>query len=379
MNFVMVALLAMAALELAYGLRKKKGAHTLRDTASSVAMGIGQQTFNVFLVSGFLGVYVTVHARFGLFAVDPGTLWQWVPLVILCDLAFYTGHRMAHEVNIFVAGHVPHHQAEDFNLLSSLRQGWAAWIQMAPYYLPLAVLGFPIEMLIEGQIGIMCAQFLSHYGATRVRLGVLDEIFITPENHRVHHGHGPRYGGKNCGGMLVIWDRLFGTFAQEDPADPVQIGNGLQLDFHDPIEAHLDYYRRIWFVSKSRKGLVAKIAIWFQSPGVLYRELAALDYEATRLNRAPVTPADVRLVVASGLLSIGLFFVHRALFQHGDAIVRLATTASTIGSLVLLGRVLGGWLPFRRAGKATEAAAPRMNPGFEPARTHPMSSSMRAA
>lgn len=357
MNLAIGLLLALAIVELAVALVRRKKVHSLRDTASSIAMGIGQQTVNVYLASGFLGLYALVHGRFGVFTMDRGTWWHWVLLVLGCDLAFYTGHRTAHSVNLFVAGHVVHHQAEDFNLLSSLRQGWAAWVQMFPFYLPLAIAGFPLEMLVQGQVAIMCAQFLSHYGASRVDLGVLDRIFVTPRNHRVHHGFGPRYGGANCGGLLVVWDRLFGSYVEEDEADPVVIGNGLTLNFHDPIEAHVDYYRRIWFVARRRQGF-GKVSIWFSSPAVLYRELRRLGYESpSALNRSAASRADARLVVVWVTVCIALFALHRAMYDHHGAIVRVATGASMLAALVVLGRLLSGWRPFAAARAQTAGRA----------------------
>lgn len=350
----MAVLLGLAVFELVFAVRAKKQVHSLRDTTSSIAMGIGQQTLNLYLAGLFLALYAFVHAH-APFAKSSGTWWHWVILVFGCDLAFYTGHRTAHSVNLFVAGHVPHHQAEDFNLLSSMRQGWVAWVQMFPFYLPLAALGFPIEMLIEAQIGVMCFQFLSHYGATSMRLGILDKIFVTPRNHRVHHGYGRKYGGKNCGGMFVIWDRLFGSFAEEEEIDPVKIGSGFAVNFHDPVEAHVDYYRRIAFVAKHRRGL-GKLTIWFQSPGTLLRELARLDYEPSALNRAPVTPLDARWIVAWAVVCLGVFVVHRALFEKSGTPLRIATGAATIGALFVLGRFLSGWRPLARRELTAESA-----------------------
>lgn len=188
MNVIMPVLFAAAALETVLALRARRGVHSFRDTISSISLGIGQQAFNVYVAAGFLAVYVAAHRSLAPWHLSPRVWWHWVLVVVGCDLAYYVAHRSAHTVNLFVAGHVVHHQAEDFHLLSSLRQSWTAWMLMFPFFLPLSVLGVPLEMFVYGQAGIMVFQFLSHIGAVRPRLGVLDRVFVTPRNHRIHHG-----------------------------------------------------------------------------------------------------------------------------------------------------------------------------------------------
>lgn len=349
MNIVMVALLVIALLELVYALLERKPVHSFRDTISSVSLGIGQQAINVYLAGGFLAAYAWIHGSVSLARADMAVWWHWVIVVFACDLAYYTGHRSAHSINLFVAAHVVHHHAEDFNLLSSLRQSWTAWILIAPFFLPLAFFGVPLEMFVYGQLGIMCFQFLSHTGVFRMRLGILDRIFITPRNHRVHHGSHPPYWGANCGGMFVLWDRVFGTYVEEQPDLPVRIGSGLELDFYDPFEANLDYYRRICFVSKHRRGLLEKIRIWFQSPQVLSEDLARFGYAARSrprdVNRAPLSRREGLLIILGLATSVAVFAAHRALFEAQPPVVNLATGLGVMLSLWLLGRLLRGALP----------------------------------
>jgi len=343
MNGLMVLLVAIAAIEVAFALLTRRGVHTFRDTLSSVANGVGQQAITIFLGASFLGAYAWVADHAPLRA-DPSVWWQWPLLLLGIDLCYYVGHRTMHRVNFFVAGHVVHHQALDFNHVSALRQGWTAWIVVFPFFLPLAVLGVPVEMFVIGQTGIMFLQFFAHNGTFQGRLGFLEGIFQTPANHHVHHGVNAPYRNQNYGGMFVIWDRVFGTYVPKDPAVPIVMGSGMDVNFHDPFEANWDYYRRIVFVMKRRPTLWGKIAIWFQSPRVLIDEARAHRYGEVLgtepLVVGPLPGRDRALAVAALVGAVVLLYVHRLAFDANPLVVRVATGAAVLGMLWLVGRLL---------------------------------------
>ncbi len=344
LSIVVPGLLLLAVLELVYALLSKRGVHSFRDTVSSVALGIGQQTINVYLTAAFLAVFALAHERFAIFHADRHAVWQWVVLIFAADLCYYCGHRTAHTVNLFVGSHIVHHHAEDFNLLSALRQSWTAWALMFPFFLPLAVVGYPLDMLVYAQLGIMIFQFLSHTGARRFELGLLDRIFITPKNHRVHHGYGRRYGRANCGGMFVIWDRIFGTYVEEDAANPLKIGAGISFNFYDPFAANFDYFRRLAFVSRRRSGLASKISIWFSSPLELRQELDRLGYVAAPSNRgvlrAPMSGSERALVASVLVATLALFVAHRLLYGRVSIGMSLLLGGAAMCAIWLLGRLL---------------------------------------
>jgi len=343
MNGTMALLALFAAAELAYALVFRRSVHTFRDTFSSLGLGIGQQAINIYLSATFLGVFTLVHDRYALAQGDMATWWHWLLFIPACDLSYYVAHRAMHTVNFWVAAHIVHHQAEDFNHLSAMRQSWTAWIVNFPFFLWLALF-VPLEMFVVGQLGIMFLQFLSHNGVYRGKLGVLDRIFVTPANHRVHHGINGPYLGANCGGMFVLWDRVFGTYVEEDPDIPIEMGAGLAVPFYDPFEANLDYYRRLWFVSARRRGLLAKLQIWLQRPEVLFAELERLDYDRhhppREVERGPLSPRDKAL--AGGLLvaSVVALAWHRGRFAEHALWVQLVSGVVVIAAVGGLGRVL---------------------------------------
>ncbi len=156
------------------------------------------------------------------------------------------------------------------DLSTALRQtstgallGWA-------FYLPLAVLGIPWQMLvIVGLIDLLYQYWV--YTELIGRLGVLDRILVTPSNHRVHHGQNDYCIDKNYGGILILWDRLFGTFEDERDGEKIVYGIRKPLKSYSPIWGNLHYYADLWRESVAAQGRRAKVGVWVAPPGGLDR------------------------------------------------------------------------------------------------------------
>jgi sterol desaturase/sphingolipid hydroxylase (fatty acid hydroxylase superfamily) len=207
--FVVLILVEMVALKAG-----ARGRYDAADAAASLSMGLGNRA--VGLVTGFikLGVFYGV-AQFALFDIP----WAWWSL-LLCflgeDLAYYWFHRVAHERRWFWASHVVHHTSQHYNLTTALRQTWTGDVSLSfVFWLPLILVGFPVEMVILFSAISLVYQFWIHT-ETIGRLGLIEWVFNTPSHHRVHHGTEPYYLDRNYAGVLIIWDRLFGTFEEED-------------------------------------------------------------------------------------------------------------------------------------------------------------------
>lgn len=351
MNGMMAVLAGVALIELVLAFALRRPVHTFRDTLASLGLGIGQQGINVYLSASFLALFAAVHEGFAITRADLGTWWHWVLFVPACDLCYYVAHRTSHTVNFWVAAHIVHHQAEDFNHVSAMRQSWTAWIVNFPFFLPLALF-VPLEMFAVGQLGIMFVQFLSHNGLVR-SFGPLDRVLVTPANHRVHHGIDRPYLGMNCGGMFVIWDRVFGTYVEEVPGVPVRMGSGTDVNLFDPIDSNLDYYRRLVFAMGRREGWISKLRLWFQSPEVLFAELEQHGYRRRpSVPRSPLGAGQKAFAAAVLLGSVGLLFAHRLGYAGSGALLRVATGAALIAAVAWLGRLLSApsagqspWLP----------------------------------
>jgi sterol desaturase/sphingolipid hydroxylase (fatty acid hydroxylase superfamily) len=201
-----------------------------RDSAASLAMGLG----NV-IIAGVvkLAMFALWTALYALAPVQlPNVWWTWVLLFFAEDLCYYAFHRTSHEVRLFWAAHVNHHSSQTYNLSTALRQSWTTPLTGIPFWLPLPLLGFAPWMILTQQAISLLYQYWLHTESID-RLGWLEWIFNTPSHHRVHHGANAQYLDRNHGGILVIWDRLFGTFVPE--TTPVRYGLTTNLASKNPL------------------------------------------------------------------------------------------------------------------------------------------------
>jgi hypothetical protein len=190
----------------------------------------------------------------------------WVLAGVLWDFCYYWNHRLGHEISILWAAHAVHHQSEEYNLSTALRQTSSSFIFSWIFYVPLFLIGFPADVLITVAALNLIYQFWVHTQQIR-RLGVLDRILVTPSNHRVHHAQNEAYIDKNYGGIFILWDRLFGTFAEEADDDPVIFGVRKPLANWNPIWANFQVYDYLLFDAKHTRRWQDKIGVWFRRTG----------------------------------------------------------------------------------------------------------------
>ncbi len=209
-----------------------------KDTAASIGMGLGAVLFGLPFRLLFLWVLSWLY-QYRLFTIDP-TLGSWLALLLAEDFCYYCSHRANHQVRMFWAAHVNHHSSERYNLSTALRQSWTQPYLMWVFWLPLPLLGFSPQMILLQQAISLVYQFFIHTQTVK-RLGPLEWVLNTPSHHRVHHAVNLRYLDRNHGGILILWDRLFGTFAAERDDDVPVYGittniksyNLLHISFHE--------------------------------------------------------------------------------------------------------------------------------------------------
>jgi alkylglycerol monooxygenase len=172
------------------------------------------------------------------------------------------------------AAHVVHHQSEDYNLSTALRQTSSGWIAGWLFYLPLAVLGIPPIVFAVVALVDLLYQYWVHTQQIG-RLGWFDRWFCAPSNHRVHHAVNDRYVDRNFGGILIAWDRLFGTYAPEDESEPCVYGTRAALRSWNPLWANLEVYAALVRESRQAARWADKLRIWFGRPGWRPADVAA--------------------------------------------------------------------------------------------------------
>jgi sterol desaturase/sphingolipid hydroxylase (fatty acid hydroxylase superfamily) len=224
-------------LSLVIGLRGYDG----RDTAASLAMGIGNRVVYMIFGGALVGLQFWLY-QFRLF--DLGSSWKvWVLCFFAEDLAYYWFHRCSHEVRLLWAAHVNHHSSERYNLSTALRQSWTTPFTTALFYWPLPLLGFHPAMILTCTGVSLLYQFWIHTEAID-RLGWFERIFNTPSHHRVHHGSNLEYLDRNHAGILILWDRLFGTFEPERAL--VRYGLTKNIATFNPFRIAFHEYAALW-------------------------------------------------------------------------------------------------------------------------------------
>jgi alkylglycerol monooxygenase len=209
-------------LELWAARRAGRALYRLNDTLANLHLGAGQVLLSAVLKAPLLGLYALVYE--GATALRGGWGWwesssalSWVIGALMMDFAYYWLHRFSHELNFMWAAHAVHHQSEEYNLSVALRQSWLQFVYAGFFYLPLAAVGLPAGPFFLLNALNTLYQFWIH---TRLigDLGPLERVLNTPSHHRVHHGVDDEYIDRNYAGVLIIWDKLFGTFEPEGRA-----------------------------------------------------------------------------------------------------------------------------------------------------------------
>ena len=238
----------------------------LSDTLNNLSLGLMSQ------VTGVLGKFIGIAiyaAVFGTVAVWPDAeLWKhwygWVLALVIYDFCYYWLHRAGHEVALFWAAHVAHHQSQHYNLSTALRQTSTGALFGWLFYLPMAVLGVP--PLVFGIVALvdLLYQFWVHTEHVG-QLGWFDRVFCSPSNHRVHHAVNDGYVDRNYGGIWVVWDRMFGTFEPETKA--CVYGTRTPLNSWDPVWANVAVYAELWQRSRLAPRWGDKLRVWLKPPG----------------------------------------------------------------------------------------------------------------
>lgn len=258
----------LIGIELIFSFLAGRRLYRVNDSLSDLSCGIIDQTLKIFIEAVVLIAYIAIYENFRLFnVVEWSTGMKWLAFGLLflgVDFCFYWHHRFCHEMAVGWAAHVVHHQSEEFNLIVALRQSALEHHIVFFFYLPLALIGFPVSWFVAMFAFNLIWQFWCH---TRLvgKLGPIEWIFNTPSHHRVHHGRNPKYLDKNYAGTLIIWDRMFGTF-QEEEEEPVY-GVTKPLKSWNPLWANCVVWWELAQDARRAPYFWDKIRIWFMPLG----------------------------------------------------------------------------------------------------------------
>ncbi|RZI97527.1 MAG: hypothetical protein EOP78_00695 [Variovorax sp.] len=353
----------LIAIEFAVGrVRARRGTgrdtYRLADAVNSIGLGMLSQISAV--ITGLLriGIYTAVYSTVALFPQEAArefwTAWYgWLLALVFYDFCYYWLHRMGHESAVLWAAHVVHHQSQHYNLSTALRQTSSGALLGWVFYLPMALAGVP--PLVFGVVALvdLLYQFWVHTEQVG-KLGWFDRWFCAPSNHRVHHAVNDRYLDRNYGGVLIVWDRLFGTWREED--EPCVYGTRSPLQSWDPLWANAEVYWSLARDSWHARSWADKLRVWVRPPGWRPADVAArfpkpaFDFEAAKQRYEPTVPAGVQWFAAVRFLlllgGVATFLWRADALPLAEAAVWLA--ALTAG-LWATGAVLQGRLSVAEA------------------------------
>src|SRR3954447_11590549 len=237
--------------------------YDLRDSRTSITMGIGNVIINVAWKFAVLAAYAVLY-ELAPWHLPTDAWWVWVALFFADDLSYYWFHRVSHESRVFWASHVVHHSSQHYNLSTALRQTWVPMTYL-PFWLPLPLLGFPVWMVLLAQAWSLIYQFWIHTERIRRLPRWVEGVMKTPSHHRVHHGMNHQYLDKNYGGILIVWDRLFGTWEPE--GERVRYGLTHQLETFHPVRVAFHEYIALARDFRAARGWRTKAQVLLRGPG----------------------------------------------------------------------------------------------------------------
>lgn len=350
MNFVTYAIpffLLLIVIELAWGWSKGNNTYRVNDSLNSLSLGLlSTVTKFVFLNIGLL-VFSRIEQNYAVWAFDMTSYAHWLVGLLFYDFLYYWFHRISHERQFFWGSHVVHHQSEDYNLSTALRQTSTSFLTTWVFFIPCFFLGMPIYMYVSIATAQLIYQFWVHTQHIP-KLGFIEWFMVTPSNHRVHHAQNKDYIDKNYGGLLIVWDRLFGTFKEEDEQLQPIYGIRSPLNSWNPLWANIHI-----FISMARDAWLT--ARWSDKVRVLWARTGwrpadvAARYPAEKSDLNNFNKYDPQLRVKVNVGIIGQYFIVSIFHAWGaqqasqlSTELLWATVIAQAYTLIVIGALLEG-------------------------------------
>lgn len=265
-HYAIPGFVILIIVEILLTIRMQKDSYEVKDSVASITMGLGNVATGLLSKVLILGAF-TLAYQFRI--LELGTsIGVWVLLFFLEDLSYYWMHRCSHRSRFLWASHVVHHSSQHYNLSTALRQTWTGSFFTFIFWLWLPLIGFhPLIVMTQMSISLLY-QFWIHTETVDRMPSWFEAIFNTPSHHRVHHAVNPKYLDRNHAGILIIWDRIFGTYEREDEAESPIYGLTQNIDTFNPIRIAFEEWSELLktFVSPGLK-LRDRVAYLFRPPG----------------------------------------------------------------------------------------------------------------
>jgi len=268
--FAMPAFFLFVWLEYKLAQKKKRPEiFNYESSVSNISIGLAERLINLFIAGSFYQAFYFIYNNYRIFDI-PSNFLIWIGLLLATDFVWYWYHRMGHEINFFWAAHIVHHHSEEFNFTVAARITTFQAIIRTGFWCILPLAGFHPTMVITMLLVHGAYSFFTH---TQIigRIKWLEYIFVTPSIHGVHHASDEKYLDKNYGDMFTFWDRIFGTFQEEE--EKPKYGLTHPLKSYSFLWQHFHYYFEIYELWKRSKGFKARWNALFGSPATMDQDI----------------------------------------------------------------------------------------------------------
>lgn len=352
-------LAVVIVIEILVARKRNMQVYTLTDTLVNISCGILERVFDFFWFVLMYFLFQYLFENIALWQI-PANPFTWFLALLAADFFAYWHHRLSHEINVFWAAHIVHHQSEQLNLSTVFRVSLFAVINRSFFFIWMPLLGFDPVTTVSSIAFVGAFQFVTHSRLVP-KLGILEHIFSTPSNHRVHHARNEKYIDHNYGHVFIIWDKMFGTYCPEDEEPDYGITTGFEST--DAYYAHLFYWKDLFKRAGMTKSWKNKIKLFLSKPEWTPEDVGYLPnryYTDDKGERLPhereVTPEFGVYMLINNLFTLGLFIWLVAL--GGDAKLRtwdmmindrhiLGLTGIILFSIFAHGRMLDNFIGSR--------------------------------
>lgn len=326
--------------------KKMKNVFKYESSISNISIGIAERLLNLFITGSFYQLFVYIYENYRLMTL-PNTWWIWIIMLLATDFVWYWYHRLGHEINIFWGAHIVHHQSEEFNYTVAARITTLQAIVRNVFWCVLPFVGFHPNLVMTILVVHGVYSFFTH---TQVigKLGWLEYIFITPSLHGVHHASDEKYLDKNYGDVFVFWDKIFGTFQEEE--EKPHYGLTHPIKSYSFLWQHFHYYLELYEAAKRENTIKGKLRIYFGSPAVLDQDIRPIiekkwlsknkkdDYNFEFKNYL-----NIQLFVAFSLMLAMTYY-----YSKLDSLTLFVGTAFILITLINIGAQLEQkrWVPY---------------------------------
>jgi sterol desaturase/sphingolipid hydroxylase (fatty acid hydroxylase superfamily) len=271
-------LLLIFFIEFALSILNKDEKSRVKDMKTNIILGLLIIITGSLMKTLALIVYSLVYSV--AFIKPSNSVLLWLVAFLLCDFVLYAYHFLSHKTRLFWAAHVTHHSSLHYNISIGFRINFIHLFYRFLFWAPLCLIGITPEMILFIESLTAIWNFLIHTEKIK-KLGFLDLVLNTPSNHRVHHASNAQYIDKNLGGILIIYDRLFGTYAKE--TIPPVYGITHNIYTHDPKEVLLHEYKNVFNEVSRIEGLKNKVKFLFAKPGSAF-----IHYKKSNLGKQQI-------------------------------------------------------------------------------------------